>query len=476
MRACARVSFFRTAAIVVALACAGFAVPAGAQEAAPNSTTDDAKLAALTLADAIQMAVANGEAAKIAEANTEAARLTVRESEAGAYPQVTGIVGYTYNINQPKQEMEFAEAFNPLMQAMGLPPMENPEIPLVYRHDWAMTLDVQQTLAVGRVSKAIRLAKMYEETNRLGANVTNRDTALETAQAYYDVVLAEEFLKVSQMFLTLSQNHHDDTKRKYEAGLKSEFDLLQAQADLAAAAPNVTDMKQRVVLAKKNLLRLIGMPLDREVTCAESFSDQTVEVTPDAWRNEAFAERDELRMLSLGRQMKRTESNLYYSNMLPAFSAHMAYTYAGQSITEENEFWPVEDDWNTFWSVGVQMQWPIFDGLGNWQRGRRARVEERIAALNAARAEKGIDLEIESVATTLRTAAEKLAARREAMEVADRAFNLASVRYENGLGTALEKMDAKAVWTQARVAYLQTLYELNVARYQLAHALGKETW
>ncbi len=476
MRACARVSFFRIGAIVIVLACAGTTVPAAAQDVAPTSATDESQLAALTLDAAIKMAVANGETAKIAEANTEAARLTVRESEAGAYPQVTGIVGYTHNINQPKQEMEFAESFNPLLQALDLPPMENPEIPLVYRHDWAFTLDVQQTLAVGRVSKAIRLAKMYEETSRLGADVTNRDTALETARAYYDVVLAEEFLKVSQMFLTLSQNHHDDTKRKYEAGLKSEFDLLQAKADLAAAAPNVTDMRQRVALAKKNLLRLVGMPLDRDVSCAQSFTEETVAVAPDAWREEAFAEREELRVLTLGRKMKRTESNLYYSNMLPAFSANMAYTYAGQSITEENEFWPVEDDWNTFWSVGVQMRWPIFDGLGNWQRGRRARVEERIAALNAARAEKGIDLEIESIATTLRTAAEKLGARKEAMQVADRAFNLATVRYENGLGTALEKMDAKAVWTQARVAYLQTLYELNVARYQLAHALGKETW
>lgn len=458
----------RTVLVVSLATVLALNMTAFAQEAPTEAT-------ALTLDQAVALALENADEAAIADERINAARATVRESEATAYPQVTGIAGYTYNINQPKQEIALADAFNPILEALGLPPnAENPEMPLVYRHEWAFTLDVQQTLAVGRVAKAIKLARLYEETSRLGRDVTDQDIVLGVTQAYYDVVLAGEFLAVAKQNLTLSEKHLADTQAKFDAGLKSEFELLQARVDVSAAEPNVIQMESATAVAKKNLLRVLNRPLDGDVTCLDGFSELVPARDATSMNTTAQESRKELVLLRTEREMKDVERRLYTSSMFPYLSANMNYTHSGQSMTNEDDVWPVEEDWYDFWSVGVSLNWPIFNGMADIQKARRAKAEERISRLNASAAAKGIELEVTELITRLDTVERQLSARRESMDLADRAFGLASVRYDNGLGTMLEKADAKAIWTQARVAWLQTLYELNMTRARLDRALGKD--
>ncbi len=458
--------FMLTLAVVALIAAPIFA---GAQE---DDTGVD--LGALTLQEAVNLALSKGESGAIAREEINKAKGAVTEYRGAAWPQLTGIAGYTYNLEEPTNKMDFS-FLDPLSMQAGGPPIGEIEIPLVYRHDWQFTLNARQNLfTFGRVGNAIRMAKTYRDISEENAELTDQDTAVEAAEAYYGVILAKEMADVARKNFKITKMHLDDAQAKYDRGLKSEFELLQAKADLEQSRPYLIKMDSMVVTAKLNLLRVMGMDLDLAVDVGEGFSEETPKQSVADFVMTAQGDRKELNLLKMQKDMNHLEGNIHRSGMLPILAAEMNYTYTGQSISDEDDFWPQEDDdWRTFWSVGATLTWPFFDGFTSVGKMRQARATERITRLRRAQAVKGIELEVTQLATRLETLKQELAARKESVALADRAFELASVRYDSGLGTRLEKVDAKAQWTLARSTLIQTLYDLNITRVKLNRALGK---
>lgn len=429
---------------------------------------------ALTLDKAIELALKHNEKGAIAREGIEQAKAAVMENASAAWPHLTGIAGYEHNLEQPVLEMDFS-GFNPLFESMGLPPPPPVEQPLVYKHNWNFTLALEQNIyTFGRLSNAIRLAKQYEQVSEQNADLTDQDIVLEVQQAYFRVNLAKEALQIARENWSITQKTYENIKAKYASGIKSEFDYLQIKAELASAKPPVIESETAVALAKMNLLRLIGLPLDRDIDAVDGFAEFFPTQPVQDMVETARINRTEIRLSDLDAEMNHTTGNLFISNMLPVLAANMNYTYSGQSIIEQDQVWPEEDDWNTFWSVGVNFTWPFFDGFESYGKVRQYRSEERISRLKKVQLLKGIELEITQLAREFQALKQELAARKEAVALAEKAYGLASIRFESGLGTFLERDDAKVLWTRTKVGLAETLYKLNVSHAKLKRALGKD--
>ena len=431
----------------------------------------------LTLDEAIQMALKSNEAVKISKEEIIKARAVLLENTSAALPHLGAVAGFKHNIEQPSQEMDFS-AFDPMMQAMGLPPMDPVEIPLVYKYEWTFAATLNQNIyTFGRIYNAIKLAKQYESISKESARLTDDEIKFEATKAYYDMILANRSNKIAIENFIISEKNYNNVKSKVKAGIKSEFDELQSRAELANSKPYVISTKTAVVLSKKNMNRILGLDLDREVEAADDFLEFCPFLPLDALIKTATYNRKEIRLLRLEEDMKHTTGNLYMTNMLPVLSADMAYSWIGSSITYEERVWPEEDgDWYNFWHVGITFSWPLFDGLESYAKMRQARSEERITLLKKAQLLKGIELELTQLQREFYSLKEELEARKEAVEVGKKAFDLASIRYDSGLGTALEKSNAQFLLMQAKAGLIQTLHKLNITRASLTKALGKDVF
>ena len=67
---------------------------------------------------------------------------------------------------------------------------------------------------------------------------------------------------------------------------------------------------------------------------------------------------------------------------------------------------------------------------------------------------------------------EKIISQRRTIEQAERGLRIGEVRYENGIATQLEVLDAQLALTQARTNHLRALYEYSIARVNLRRATG----
>ncbi|MBZ0273221.1 TolC family protein [bacterium] len=466
-RVCPR-AFVAGGMIASALA---FAPPLVAQETAGVA---DAQLTNMTVDDAVAIAVANNESAAIADEEVIKTKALLLERRSAALPHLTGAADYKYNIFEPTTDIDFT-AFNPLMAALDLPPIETVEQPLAYKHEWNFTLTLTQNLyTFGRIGNAIRLAHEFEDISRHRVDLTDEEIALAARAAFFDVLLMRDLVVIAEQNVKLSEAHVNDVRLKFKAGLRSDYDVSQNEAELAESQAQRIDAENRLDLARRRLLSAMGLSPDREVTVAGDFAESVPHPALGELVTAARAEREELAILTIESQSARTRARLFVADMMPSLSASTEYRYNGLSQTEEDRFWPVEDDWNSFWYVGATVSWPIFDGLANYGRYKQARADERINRLRGAQSARGVELEVTEAVRRIEALEQQLAARKQAAELADRAFRLAEVRYDAGLGTTLEMADAKAVWTRARVSLLQTLHELNVNGARLRRAVGSD--
>jgi outer membrane protein TolC len=125
------------------------------------------------------------------------------------------------------------------------------------------------------------------------------------------------------------------------------------------------------------------------------------------------------------------------------------------------------------WSLGVGLRWTAFDGLATGARIRRAEESRR-------QAEQLATFELQRAALEVRRAYHELAAAGKRIEQAERAVELAAAslkivedRYENGLATLVELLEAETSLTEAKSRRVATRRDLLIAQATLDLAVGR---
>jgi outer membrane protein len=115
---------------------------------------------------------------------------------------------------------------------------------------------------------------------------------------------------------------------------------------------------------------------------------------------------------------------------------------------------------------------PIFAGRQRHYRIQQAKVEvlQRENDINSMR--RMISYELEQTRTQLRSSLESLESQRENMELASGIFNVTKIKYQAGVGSNLEVIDAETMYKEAETNYYQALYNALIAKIELEKALG----
>ena len=124
-------------------------------------------------------------------------------------------------------------------------------------------------------------------------------------------------------------------------------------------------------------------------------------------------------------------------------------------------------------TVGVQVAWPLFDGLRVKGNIDLAQAQARVAELQLAQEREAVALEVERARAELARSQALFQARRTNVSEADEAFRLASLRYTRGLSTQLEVSDAQLQLLTAQIDEARATYDLYLASAELARALGR---
>jgi outer membrane protein TolC len=408
----------------------------------------------LSLEEAVARALRESEEIATARTAMAQADAQVVQATASALPQLSSSLTYNRAIrsifDQAQGPPPVSDSLQDFMSALfgGLP--------FGRKNTYIATLTLTQPVYVGgKVGAALKVAEHYRAAARDQLAETEEDITLQVRSAYLTAGLAQRLVDIAVESRRLAGEHLSQVESFFEAGTAAEFDLLRARVDLENRDPIVVQAQNSATLALLDLKRLVNVPAEQQLRLTSEMDPTVVEVDKPALRRMVM-ERPALQAAAEAVGMQEQAVKIARGNRLPTVT--FLGTMGFQSFPD-NPLPPGFDQWRKDWSAALSISLPIFDGFRTRGEIDMAQADLKTAELQADQLREALSLQLAGALAEYEAARSQIRARRETVGMAERALELAEVRFASGMSTQLEVSDAALLLDQARVNEVQSLYD-----------------
>jgi outer membrane protein TolC len=422
---------------------------------------------ALTLDEVIDLAEARSEQIAIAQFGVTRAVAGEQRARSERLPQLAGGASYDRTL-----QSEFEGIFSGGAGDGGFGG-DLSELPFGQPNAFRLNLAFSQAVyAGGRISAQQQLAQVGRSVADTSLKSARAQLVLDATQAFYDAALTDRLVAIAEASLQQAEATLAQVELAYKAGRSPEFDALRARVARDNQRPNVIRAKANRTIASLRLKQLLEIPASQPVTVSAELDDaaldppsrfaaQLAEVTAVS-ASQTAAGRVPVQQATSAVQAREAALRITKSQRRPYVSVNSALgevAYAGL---------PGFDDWRTNWTVGASVQIPLFTG-------GRLKAEEVIAGADVgeARARQKLaaelsEAETEATLAVLDAAVATWKASAGTVEQADRAYDIADLRFREGISTQLELLDARLVLQSAQVNRAQAARDVQVSRARVS--------
>ena len=425
------------------------------------------ELRPLTLDEALTLAEVNSPSLKAAASQVDQAKSSLRAAISAWYPTVdlsaNGLPSYlkSYNYRNPD--------FVPGIAG------ENETYDREKRAD--VSLSVRwDIIDPARVPEIASQRDAYEQS-RDAYLIALRDLRLQTASSYFQLQEADEGVRIGQASVRASLVSLRDARARFNAGVNTKLEVLEAETQLARDRNLLTDRLASQDLARRGLARELALPQDITPTAA----------TPSAplglWEPSlqesivaAYNYREELDQLILDISIDNSRANSSLAAVQPVLSfvnTTTSFRSEGQSGVSSLGDIDMDDyTWGAQNTTALTATWRLFDGgraRAEYRRFKRAAEE---SAYNFASTRDGIRFEVEQSFINLRSAIQNIETTSSEVLSSQESLRLSQLRVQAGVSTQREVVDNQRDLTNAEIRYARAIREYNTSLAQLQRRTG----
>jgi len=350
----------------------------------------------------------------------------------------------------------------------------NRDTPLGAEDNYSVTVALQQTLfASGGNLAAIRGAKAFTHAAEAGEDLAQQLAISQVRKAYYDAVLARDMVRVADEAFQLSREHWLDTKKRFDQGAASRFDVLRAKVEISNVEAQKIMLENAWKNADANLLNLIGVSLDSEVTLTGTLTYDPIDVNLADAQALAMVQRPDLKALRKQVDVEEAKMKITRSDRLPRVELNVAEMWSKPGVA--GSFGPITgggSEWEDNLSVTLMAQMPVFDGLNTRGRVIQNEAQVRQAQLRLLEQTDLAFLNVKQAVLGIEDAAKFVESQSANVDQAKEALHLAEVGYNEGVNKLIEVQDARTALTMAERNYYQAVHGHMVAKLALETATG----
>jgi len=460
--------------------------------AAPSRA--DAQSPRLTLDEALRLAVDRSESLAIARAGEARAEADVIRARSQRLPQLnflgsydrtlasefSGLIDSTATPCAPlaiDPSRPVADRLAELERAASCgaigPGFSFGSLPFGQRNTYRLSLAFSQAIYTGgRIEAERAQAALGVRAATLSTASAHAELALQVTRAFYDAALSDRLLAIAESGAAQAEAALAQARQAFEAGRQPEFERLRAQVARDNQRPAVIRAKSARDLAYLRLRQLLEWPPAADLTAdvdldADVLAPPAPFATALAGRAAAQAVHDRASV-----QQAETVVRVREAGVSVARAARLPVVMLASSFGEvgypSSGVFPGADDFRTNWTIGATVQVPIFTGqrLKADERAAQAGLDDAQARLKQMRELAELDL---AVARQDLTAAEAVwEASTGTVQQAQRAYEIAELRYREGVSTQLELSDSRLSLQVAQATRAQAARDVHVARARLA--------
>ena len=433
-----------------------------------------------TLDEAINTALNNNRDITISEMYVKKAVAAIDQAYGYALPSLDLSGSFSHFLEKPKMSFpDFGSllqnaTYSILFDENVLPrdeskfkPLQNVLQSFAQTNNYSTSLTLSQTLFSSAVFKGIGASQIYYDLANADLNSTVSKTVLSVQKTFYGVLLSKEVLDITKQSFENAEANLNDVKALYREGMVSEFDMLQAQVQVENIRPAVLQMENNLQSAKDGLKIILGIEQNDEIDVAGEFVYTPYDISnEEELINEALVSNFEIKTLDLKKQVDEAFIELDVANYWPNIAAFGQYSYAGSS-----------DNWkfNNYSSATIGINF----SMNLWQ-GNRTKNAVQQSTITYQQTDEQLKqlkdytlLNVKAKLQELRRVQTVIDAQNQTVEVAERAYHIAKVRYKEGAGSQIELQNTDLALKQARLNRIQSMYSYLITKYELEQILGK---
>lgn len=436
----------------------------------------------ISIKQAISLALANNSQIKRALLSVDDADEQVKVAWSNVLPDVSSSINYTRYFEIPVSYIKTG-------------PDEYEEFVFGSDNNWQGGFSVSQTLFRGEAFIGIATSELYKTAQQENLRATSQQIITQTRIAYYRVLIAKQRVSLQEKAIERIEKNLAENRKRYEAGLVDQYDVLQLEVQLANERPKLTEAQYAVDQAYRNLLETMGLPVQLEIKAVGDLSEFNIRseqalagvnqelkeidtMTPlqleseQSLFNQLDNWRGDLRILDVRTDLKDREIQAIKSRFLPTLNA--TYDLLWSAVRSGTpRFFGDPQRRPRSQALGISLELPLFTGLQRISNVSRAKIERKDLVEQKEQTERAAKSEIISAQETIEKTYQTLEARQLAIKQARRGYEIARTRLENGVGSQLDVTNAELQVQQAELNYATMVFEYLSAKAQYDQAIGQ---
>ncbi|MFY0605286.1 MAG: TolC family protein [Cyclobacteriaceae bacterium] len=445
---------------------------------------------AFTVYECVDYAIENAAQMKNARLNEQSAEAKVKETIGIGLPQITGSVGLQHS---PTLQRFFAQ-YNSAGGGFGLTTDQAAQLGVqdgdVYSAEnffqlqsaGDAKLSISQLIFNGSYIVGLQASQAYKDLSIKQKEDTEGRLAVAVGKAFFSVLINEDRLELYDANIARLDTLYRNTREMYKNGLTEQLEVDRLKVSLNNLKTERATFEDISELSRQLLKFQMGYPLNEPIELSGSILDMLKEEVGPIDGEVTYEDRPDYRVLMANKKLQELNIKNKYAESLPSIGAFANLGMSTQSpnfgglFSTESGFEEQQgvgpDSWYNYSNVGLSLQWNLFSGLQRNFQIQQEKIALKQIENNVAMAQDQINLEVLDAGNVLSNAMERLEVQRENIELAERVYKNSKIKYEEGVGSSLELVDADRSLKEAQTNYYNTIFEAILAKIDLDAAKG----
>ncbi len=413
-----------------------------------------------SLEDCINYALSNNEQLKIKQLDREVAEAEIRKTISVGLPQASleGNLNYNYEVQQ---------ALIPSFTD----PSKDTTFAFTQKYDGKVDLTIDQLIFDAAYLVGLQATKIYRELSTKEHIKLQIDVVEAVSKAYYNILIAEKRLELVEKNMSRLDTLLRETAQMYEVGFAEKVDVDRIRVNYNNLRVEHSKSKELKDISRKLLNFQMGMDLNRSIELTtEDFEDVDIVVPAISTENFDYNQRIEFSQLETNKNLTFLDMKNNQAQYFPKITAQFGYGWNTAAMRSSQLF--ESNRWLDNGVVGLTASLPIFDGFLKNNKIQQNKLQIKQIENQMSFMKKSIDLEIEQSRISLNSQLEMLKVQKQNMELAQEVYNISKIKYQEGVGSNIEIINADTSLKEAQTNYLNSLYQAITSKIELKKALG----
>jgi len=366
------------------------------------------------------------------------------------------------NGGQPLTSQQRAQYFSAYSNALSsaIPPFVEQ---FKKQDNWYTTLTGAQPLYMGgKVIAAKKYANLEKVYSEIELEKIKNETTSEVINNYLNVVLVKNVIKTRKDVLDGMNRHRSDAKRLYEEGLIAKHQYLRSEVAVADAERNLFDEENRLQLALIALKNAIGCRENEMIDINDSLVFREIKDSLRTIKEYAYENQPVLKMINVKKDETVQKYNIERSEFLPKIMLFGKYEIIDSYLSQLEPRW----------TVGIQGSINLFNGFKNYHRLQSSKYLKSEVEFLYSDTKSKITLLLDKNYKDMQNYRNRYFKLDANIQLADENLRLTSARFQTGLGTSLDVIDAELALEKNLVERQVSICEYYKAVNELFLASG----